>query len=364
MKKIAIFLPHIGSGGLTRILLVLADALSAQKHHVNLIILDQPIPENLQSRVPKNVTITRLKSKRTITSILPLKKHLSNYPPDILLSGGPSANCIATISRLLVKKEIKLIITEHSLPSVDVFDSGKKVDRALPYLMKFLYPKADRIVAVSNAVANDLSQFISIDKDKIDIIYNPIVDANLLNKGNTPIEHKWLKDQKENVVLFVGRLEKVKNLPLLIDAFNIAHEKQQNIKLLIVGDGSERENLEKYIHELNLQNSIDFIGYTSNPYPYIRKADILILTSLWEGLPTVLIEAMAFGTNIIATNNLEGAGEILLNGEIGYFVENDPHAIATALIKGIQTPPNTDLLINRANDFSIQKSIKKYLNLF
>lgn len=364
MKKIAIFLPHIGSGGLTKVLLTLAEALSTNEYSIDLVILNRPIPNKLKNRIPKTVNLVRLNAKRTITAVFPLIKYLKTQKPSVLLSGGPTSNCIAIAASLFNKFNTKVIVTEHSLPSVDVFDSGKIIDKALPFLMRYLYPKADHIVAVSEAVAEDLSNFIKVNKSNIKVIYNPIVGHSLIQKGNAPIQHEWLDGSQYKVVLFVGRLEKVKNIPLLIESFKIANEQINNVKLLIIGDGSEKENLVELSDNLHLQNHVGFLGYIENPYPYMKKADIITLTSLWEGLPTVLIESMAFGTNVIATNNLDGAGEILLNGEIGYFVKSSPEALANAIINGVNTEPNKNQLIDRANNFSIENSIRKYIELF
>lgn len=364
MKKIAIFLPHIGPGGLTRILLIIGEALASRDYHVDLVMLDLPASKLSLERIPKNIHITKLKAKRTVTALFPLRKYLLTDTPDILLSGGPTSNCIAISASLFNKCNTKIIATEHSLPSVDIFDSGKTIDKALPFLMKYLYPKADHIVAVSEAVANDLSNFTKINKSNIKVIYNPIVGPSLLQKGNAPIQHKWLDNSQYKVILFVGRLERVKNIPLLMNGFKLATNQRKNIKLLIVGDGGEQENLIKLTNSLNLQDHVDFLGYCENPYPYMKKADILALTSLWEGLPTVLIESMAFGTNVIATNNLAGAGEILLNENIGHYPKDDPQSLANAIIEGLQTPANKEILINRANDFSIENSIKQYIELF
>lgn len=362
-KQISLFLPHIGFGGLTHVMLLLADGLVKNGFTVELVILNTQIPEKLTSKLPTHVSIMKLNARRTITSLLPLILYLRKRRPNILISGGPSSNIIALLAKKISNIDCKQIITEHSLPSVDVYDSNKFLDKFIPFLMRRLYKNSNQIIAVSHAVKDDLSSFINNIKYKINVIYNPVVTERMLELAEVDTPHKWLDDPTYKVAVFVGRLESVKNLQLALHAFSLIN--QNKIKFVIIGNGSEKAKLQSLVEKLSLIERVDFVGYTDNPYTYIKRADVLVLCSLWEGLPTVLIEAMALETQVVVTNNLDGAKEILLDGKIGYIVENNnPELLSLAILEAIENKENTFLLKQRAFEFNFDNIIYKYIKLF
>lgn len=362
-KKIAIFQPHIGAGGLTHVMLSLAAGMADKGLSVELIVLDVEIAQELKSKIPTNVQVVKVNAGRTLTAIFPLALYLIKNKPDVLISGGPSSNCIALIAKYFTKDSCRQIITEHSLPSVDVFDTEKIIDRGMPFLMKRLYLKADNIIAVSNVVANDLSNFTNIRRNKVDVVYNPVVTLKMLSLGDEAVSHQWLSNPQFKTLLFVGRLESVKNLQLALHAF--ALKRHESAKFIIIGDGTQRPYLESLADELLLTEHVDFMGYSPNPYPYMKLSDALVLCSKWEGLPTVLIEAMAFGTQVVATNNLDGAKEILNYGEVGFIVENNnPEKLSLGITKAINNQEQSDNLKQRALKFNLENSLQEYLKLF
>lgn len=361
MKKISLFLPHIGDGGLTRVMLTLLEGFIAKGYFVDLVVTRSAKVDEMSHLIPEGAAIIKLKSKRTATSIFPLAEYLKKNNPMILLSGGSGVNCIAIAAKLFSKSNTKLIITEHSLPSVDLYDSEKIIHKIIPFLVSRLYTKADFIVAVSNAVALDLSSFAKIPIEKIKVIYNPVVTKELLQKKDMECDHPWFTDEECPVVLFVGRLVNVKNIPLIINSFSKVL-KRINCKLLIVGDGPEKENLKALVKNFNLSESIDFVGYARNPYPYMKCSDVLILASKWEGLPTVLIEAMSCGAQVIATDNLAGAKEILEDGKYGFLAASNEEAISSSIIESF-TVKNQIKLIEKANEFTLERSINQYIDL-
>lgn len=361
--KVAIFQPHIGSGGLTHVMLALAEGLIKRGYEVDLVILDIKINSEVIHKIPSKANLIRISARRTVTAVPALLKYLKDSRPAVMISGGPSSNCIALIAKLITKQSTKFIITEHSLPSVDVYDSEKKTDKFIPLLMKLLYPRSDHIVAVSNAVASDLCKFSKLRPESIKTIYNPVVENNLIESSKQKLDHPWFQDERNFVVLFVGRLESVKNLETLVRSFSYLKD-HENIKLVVVGDGSQKNDLKTLSKTLGLSDRVSFVGYSSNPYAYMRSSNLLILCSKWEGLPTVLIEAMACGTPVIATENLASAKEIFEDGKQGFIVESNPEAIAEGIKRAMKHSFDATSLTDRAALFSLENSLNKYEQLF
>ena len=313
--------------------------------------------------IPPEVNIITLNSPRLIALPILMASYLKKEKPDILFSGGPIGNCMILMARTLSLTSTKIFITEHSTPSLDVPEvSNQKIRSILPYLMKKLYPKADEIIAVSKTVAEDLSQYISYPIQNIQVIYNPVVSDELIQKSKEPISHPWFANRHTPIITYVGRLVPLKNIPLLIEAFSIVN-KTNPCKLLIIGEGAELDSLVSRVERLQLEDKVEFMGHCENPYPFIRQSDLLILTSKWEGLPTVIIEALACNTQVVATNNLGGAAEILDQGKYGILAANDSQSLANAITSIITKNISFSALEQRAQIFNTKVSGSHYIEL-
>lgn len=361
-KKISFFLPNLGSGGLTRVILLLVGSLIDRGFEVDLVMNSRGQSQDLLRLLPAEANVVKLKSKRTITSIIPLAKYLKSHKRHVLISGGPDVNSIAVLAKILSRSSVKLILTEHSMPSFNTHSTKKFKGEILNLLTKRLYPKADHIVAVSDAVAKDLSKFINYPYSSIKVIYNPIVSPTLIEQSHVKVDHPWLVDKSSPVIMFVGRLVSMKNILLIIKAFSILNSSMDS-KLIIVGEGPGKESIMQMISCLDLTDKVDLIGYHTNPYKYMRLADVVVLASEWEGLPTVLIESMAFNTPVIATNNLEGAIEIIDNGKFGVLSDSDEESLAAAMISVLDGTKSFDNIVERSKDFNLEASIDKYVEL-
>jgi glycosyltransferase involved in cell wall biosynthesis len=195
------------------------------------------------------------------------------------------------------------------------------------------------------------------------VICNAVVDETLYEKAQEPIDHPWLQPDQPPVFLGVGRFTTQKDFSTLIRAFSIVR-RQMPARLIILGDGSLRSRLEALIQELNLDEDVALPGFELNPYRYMSRAAVLVLSSRWEALPTVLIEAMACGCQLVATNCPHGVGEILADGTYGRLVPpENPIALAEAMKQAIESPINPALLKSRAADFSIDQAASQYLSL-
>ena len=206
----------------------------------------------------------------------------------------------------------------------------------MPLFMRLTYRSADTIIAVSNGVADDLSTMLKLKRNQINVIYNPVVSEHLIKNSREPVDHPWLTSNKVPVILGVGRLTEAKNFNALIHAFSIVVASIP-ARLIILGEGEQRDSLETIIDQLNLADQVDLPGFTNNPYPYMRCADLFVLSSIWEGLPTVLIEALSCGTKVVSTDCPSGPREILENGKWGTLVPvNNAEELANAMIFSLE----------------------------
>lgn len=210
-------------------------------------------------------------------------------------------------------------------------------------LVRSFYPWADTISAVSEGVADDLAQVVGIPRERIEVIHNPGVMPELRNKAQAPLDHPWFQPDQPPVVLAVGSLTVQKDFPTLIRS--IAHvQETRPVRLLILGEGQDRPELEALVRQLGLEESVSLPGFVANPYAYMARASVFVLSSRWEGLPTVLMEALYCGAPVVATDCPSGPREILRDGQYGQLVPVGnvttlAHAIETTLEDNTARPP-------------------------
>jgi len=341
-EKLAIFLPALYGGGAEHTMLKLAGGLAARGYPVDLVLARTQGP--FLDRVPDAVNVIDLQTRRDILSIFPLVRYLRQERPAALLT-GLHANIIALWARWLARVPTRLVISERSTLSQMVKHLPDHLRlRLMPQLVRWFYPWADCIVAVSQGVAEDLRQLLKISDTRIQVIYNPVVTPDLRDQAQTDLDHPWFQNGKPPVVLAIGRLTAPKDYPLLIAAFARVL-KTQRARLLILGEGEERPALESLIQDLGLGSDVSMPGFVSNPFPYIVRSAAFVLSSRWEGLPGALIEAMYCGIPLISTDCPSGPREILLDGKYGRLVpiqdvEALSLAICDALDNKIPPPPS------------------------
>lgn len=364
--KITIFIPSLKGGGAERVAVNIANHLDATKYQVSLLSLRQSVQDKIENYdIAPHVEIKELKVMSLRKSIPRLLMYFRSNTPDLLISHMSLTNIVALIARKLSLKKFPIIVVEHSTPSIKYQSEGWH-RRAIPWLMRFTYKNAEEIVAVSDGVREDLARLIGVPSAKIRRIYNPVVTNTITEKALEPVNHRWLcQNNKYKVILGVGRLEKVKNFKMLIDAFKYVYQHEKNARLIILGEGTERKNLEYYISKLGLNDVIDLPGFVANPFSYLLRASVFVLSSNFEGLPTVLIEAMAVGTQVIATDCPSGPKEILDGGKYGHLIsKGDWNSLANILLdilseNSLKHIPR-QMLIERAKEFSVDVAIKQY----
>ena len=325
--RIAQFLPTLEGGGAERMMVQLATGFSKLGIHVDLILVKA---EGVYlSQIPPEVRIIDLKSRHNLGSLAGLARYLRAEKPEALLSALDLTNLIAVLATSIVKEKTRVILSIQS--TVSLQHRSALVKRLEHFLLSWIYPWADSIVAVSKGSAEDLAQYIGIDPDRICTIYNPVITPELQKKAREPVDHPWFSDDLIPVVIAVGRLSKAKDYPTLFHAF--ARVRQTHpARLVVLGEGEERANLEHLANKLGIASDVDMPGFTINPFAYMSKAKLYVLSSIWEGLPSAMIEAMACGCPIVSTDCQSGPNEILAGGEYGYLVPvGDSEALADAI---------------------------------
>ena len=333
-ERLAFFLPGLYDGGAERIMLNLVEGIAARGYPVDLVLVRAEGP--FLNEVPNSVRLIDLKASRVLSSTPALVRYLRHERPAALLS-ILYANIIALWARRLAGIPQRVILGEHNTLSSVARGENDLRWHLYPRLAEWFYPWADEIIAVSRGVADDLVHLIKIPRERIRVINNPIVTPGLFEKSTALITHPWFKSGEPPVLLAVGRLTIQKAFDVLIRAFARVR-KDHRARLLILGEGEERHALEALIKEYELEQDVSMPGFFQNPYPFMAQSAAFILSSRWEGLPTVMVEAMALGKPIISTDCPSGPREILLDGKYGQLIPvDDPSALAAAITTALTT---------------------------
>lgn len=311
-KRLAFFMTALNGGGAERVMLTLADEFAKRGACVDLVVTRAR--GELCNSVPPRVRLVDLGVKRIASSVFPLVRYIRKNRPVSIVSAMSAANVIAVAARLLAGVGLQLVLVEHTTLSASKGARKTLRSRMLPFFMSVTYRNADALVAVSDGVARDLALSIGISRERIRVIYNPVIGSAFFEKIAGETEHPWFDDPSLQVVLGLGRLTKAKDFELLIRAFDLLRSERSSARLVIFGEGEERAALEKLVVTLGLSDYVDLPGFVANPYPYLRRSSVFALSSRWEGLPTVLIEALACGCPIVSTDCPSGPREILNGG--------------------------------------------------
>lgn len=356
--KVSFFLHNLEIGGVSKVLIGIANYISNIGIDVEFVLCQKR--GDLLETLDSSITINDLGNVKMKNALFPLVKYIRQERPDYMFTGTDLANFIVILACLLARTSTKSIVSQHNMRSVEHVNYG--VFRFFfPLMMKILYPLAYKVVAVSDGVSEFLLK-LGISNKNVVVIYNPI-DVALLKELSAK-DCSLLKEDVSPFIIFVGRLVKVKNLPLLLKAFAIL-SKSEKIDLLIVGDGPEYETLLSLVKDLDIDQRVHFLGNMSNPYPYLKKSNLCVLPSLSEALPTVLIEAMALGTTCVATMS-DGAKEVLNDGEFGYLCnsfENEKE-FSSQILFGLNNTISSQKLEEGIEKYKPQNVFPRYLNLF
>jgi len=362
-QQIALLLPSLAGGGAERMTINLARGLADAGQRVDLVLGQAVGP--YRDLVPVSVRRVDLGRQQMMTALLPLVRYLRRERPRALLAAMNHASIIALWAARLAGTDTPVVAGVRSQMSVEARRSPLLGDRLMPLLARTFFRWASAVVAVSAGVAEDLRTRIGVDADRIRVINNPVITPDLATLAAEVPSHPWLAETSLPVVLGAGRLAPQKDFATLIRAFTEVRTARP-ARLVIIGEGPERQALEALVDQLGLRDSVALPGFQPNPFAYMRAASLFVLSSAWEGLPGVLIQAMACGTPVVSTDCPSGPREILDVGgtPLGALVEvGDNHALAEAMLKTLAHPPSAAVLRRRAADFSMAKVAGQYLEL-
>lgn len=283
--------------------------------------------------------------------------------PDCIIARGVSFAVPTVIARIITGKKLLVITTLHVSISGDLNNRIYRSTPILKRLARFCINRSDHVVAVSSGIADDYSDVLGLDRKHFQVIYNPVVTPNIHLMAAEGVDEPWLSADREHATLLhVGRFAPEKDHETLLRAF-AAVCLQRDARLLLIGDGPLRSSIEKRINDLGLVESVKLLGRQNNPFAYMARADGLILSSKYEGLPGVLIQALAVGCNVVATN-VSGAAEILDGGRFGPICQiGNVKQLSEEILSILRSPLERSLLMSRGKEFSAASSAAKYFKL-
>lgn len=361
---VAFVLPRLASGGVERVVANLAASLHRRGRAVDLVLMRAE--GSLLNQLDEGVRVVDLRmpvvNDAAFGLALPwLVRYLRRHRPAIVYTGMTTVNLTALAARRLARSRTRIVVSEHVPVSINATTHPLK--RVLPRLIRLGYPHADAMVAVATALADDLAATCRLPRDRIEVLYNPVVTPRLQEDGRAAPPHPWLADDVP-VVLGIGRLSPQKDFETLLEAFALLRARRP-ARLLVLGEGPERARLETAAERLGVSSDVDLHGFVEDPGAYLAHADVFALSSRYEGLALVVIEALACGCQVVSTDCRTGPREILEGGRFGRLVPvSDPAALAGAMAEALEAPLPVASLRGRASHFAIDTVTDRYLELF
>ncbi|NQU26225.1 MAG: glycosyltransferase [Candidatus Nealsonbacteria bacterium] len=361
-QRLALFIADLGGGGAERVFVNLARTIAARGIAVDLVVGNLKSSPYLDD-VPASVNIVDLNVRRMALGVPSLVKYLRREKPDALLATRMHSNCIAVLAAKFAGYRLRVAVRESGVASrsLEPFKFPRKT--ILSRFMRYCYPRADKVIAVSARVADDLVENLSVPRSKIEVIYSPLIATDLQKKSREPVDHPWFASGQPPVVLTVGRLSEEKNHNSLIRAFARVRERIA-ARLLILGEGERRPALESLAAELGLDADVSLPGFDPNPFSFMAKARVFVLSSAWEGMPGALAQALACGCPAIATDCPGGSRELLQDGRLGTLVPvNDEVALGDAIAQSLRGARESKATIEDLKPFTEEEATGAYLGM-
>ena len=363
--SVCIFCTSLSIGGIERMRVNLMPALLDLGYNVSLMLQRAEGP--LLSLVPKEVEIIDLKAKSAVGALPAAVREIRRRRPDILLTSPIRNGLTMLIARrlgLLAGVKTKIIACVHNAMSEEARLPKNFGDRVMPTLSHYLLPSADVILAVSGGVADDLSECARIPRSEISVVYNPVINPSFAARAAEPVDHPWFNDKQVPLIVGMGRLVRQKDYPTLVRAFAMVR-RTRPCRLALIGDGPKRQELMDQARELGVAEDVTCVGYQKNPFGYLSQASLFVLSSIHEGCPNALIEAIGCGTPVVSTDCRSGPDEVLVDGLYGPLVPvGDHEAMAKAIVATLDAPLPSAKLRERASEFTAGKIARNYAAVF
>jgi glycosyltransferase involved in cell wall biosynthesis len=393
--RISFLLDNLTGGGAEKVILNLASGFTKLGHPVDILVCK--MEGVLCNSIPAGVNLVPLKASspnlgflcairadpagfRAIAGMFPKRKpfgfipsiaaHLKANRPAVLVSALPKSNINAVLAKYYSGVSTRVVVGAHinmSTQDAECYSSGKSKLRYMRPLMQRCYRRADAVVAVSKGVAEDIAKYLSLDQDNVTTIYNPIDTKQIEALSYESLNHPWFDAGTVPLILGMGRFVAQKDFPFLLRAFAKLRENRQARLVLMGGDESSAEQrehkqeLSRLAIQLGVQEDFDMPGFKVNPYPFLRKASVFVLSSRYEGFGNVLVEALLCGCPVVSTNCPSGPAEILADGKYGMLVPvGDGSRLADAICGMLDNPQDKAVLRARGEEYSIENAVERY----
>ena len=357
---VSVFVPDLKGGGAERVMVRLANGLSASGAAVDLVCLRA---EGMTAQLlSPEVELVELGGR--MRNMLPrLVGHLRHRRPLGFLIGYDHHCALPILGARIARPQMRVVATVHTDLAAWLRRDGAGL-AAKRALVKLVFPMADHVVAVSEGITQDLKGWSSGLRRKVCTIPNPVLSDEIKQMAQSPAAHPWLQSKTVPVVLALGRLTYPKDWPTLIRAFASVRSCIA-VRLILLGEGPQRDELLALAETLGVAADVSLPGWAVNPYAYIARADVVAHSSLLEGLPTVLIEALGLGVAVVATDCSSGVREILDGGRWGRIVPNRrPEELGAAVLAALgERHAGVDAARSVWRRFSASASVSAYQSL-
>lgn len=360
--RVAFVMAELGSGGIGRITVLLTRELVSRGFRVDLVLgrVAGPFVEQLDPRV----RVVSIKTTHSLGSIIPLALYVRRARPAAIVCEKLRVNLAVHRACALVRRTIPVFasihgVLQHKLEGENLPDHKKR--RKYRDIAK-AYPRNAGFLPVSSGIGRDLIEHFGVPAERVHVVLNPVVTDAMLSSAREAVDHPWFADgESVPVIIGVGRLEPQKDFTTLIRAFALLR-KRLPIRLLILGEGSERAPLASLVTELGLDDDVSMPGFVANPYAFVSRSAVFVLSSRWEGFGNVIVEAMALGTPVVSTDCPAGPREILDDGRFGRLVPiADSQAMADAIEATLAHPVPRELLVAEGAKYTPAAAVDGYL---
>lgn len=377
MKKVDFFIPNFDALGAQMVAINVANYLS-KYFLINFVVFNDS--GEFKKLLDKDIRIIKLDNSvlnfskfKTLNRIIQYFKYAKKNKTDIVISFAPITNIVSLFAKFF-NHSLKVVIQEHCFPSLAVKDR-QNLSVVWAALFKNLifkfYNYSDLFVTISGAIKEDFVNNFGVKSDLIKIVRNPVDINKITTLAELDIKRdKFVFENEKKYMIGVGRLVDQKNFSKLLDIFDIVKKNNPNTDLIILGQGPNLNDLVKKTEELDLVSSVHFLGFQDNPYQFLKRADCFCLTSVWEGLPQVIAEAMICKIPVVSVDCESGPREMIENNTTGILVDKKDDILFAKSVCDILNGRviNRDLIVERAYNFavkeySIENCLLKYLNI-
>jgi len=358
-RHLAVFMSFSGAGGVERMVLNLVEGFAAAGYTVDLLAIRADSAH--LGALPPGVNLIDLGVRHSGLAVFPLTRYLRRVRPVALLAAKDRAIRAAVVARRLAGVQTRIVgrLGTNLSAALEGRAGLSRWLRIAP--MRWIYPAVDKVVCVSEGVLEDTARLAGLTAGQLTVIRNPVVSPRLGELAGEAVDHPWAHDDSVPLILAAGRLTEQKDFDTLVRAFAIVR-RARPARLVILGDGRLRGKLEARISELGLTDDVALPGFTPNPYAWMARADLFVLSSAWEGSPNVLTEALALGTPSVSTDCPSGPREVLAGGRFGPLVPvGAVEALGQAMLATLASPLPADVLKSAVTEYSQVASAAAYL---